>query len=95
MIEALRNQAVEHRVMPALRELGNCVVAAEDKFRCINLVLMRRVIDALKETIADVSSVSPSSELIGSFMASITLINTQLIHQFVEDRCFAETRSPE
>ena len=30
-----------------------------------------------------------------SFRASITLINTQLIHQFVEDRSFAETRSPE
>ena len=63
-----------------------------------------RVIDAVRETIADVSSPSPSSEqmiqmiicsdeglaleksAIVSFTASITLINTQLIHQSVFHR---------
>ena len=52
------------------------------------------IIDAMKETTADVSSASHSSEQMTSFdkgllsatvsfMASITLVNTQLIHQFV------------
>ena len=57
------------------------------------------IIDAVKETIADVLSVSPSSERIAelkmsvivSFTASITLINTQLIHQFVFRRADAVT----
>ena len=44
--------------------------------------------DAVKETIADVSSVSPSSAIVSS-TASITLINTQLIHQFVSRRADA------
>ena len=53
------------------------------------------VIDAVKETIADISSTSPSSMIrcdeglaletpaIVSSTASITLISTQLIHQLV------------
>ena len=77
---------------------------------CINWVLIR-VIDAVRETIADVSSASPSSEqkrgratifcpdeglaletsAIVSLTASITLINTQLIHQFVFRRADAVT----
>ena len=60
-----------------------------------------RVIDAVKETVAGVSSVSLSSErikglaletsAIASFTAFITLINTQLIHQFVFRRADAVT----
>ena len=58
---------------------------------CTNCVL-KRVMDTVKETIADVSSASFSSERKGlmlktsaivSFTSSITLINTQLVHQFV------------
>ena len=60
-----------------------------------------RVIDAVKETVAGVSSVSLSSEqikglaletsAIASFTAFITLINTPLIHQFVFRRADAVT----
>ena len=42
--------------MPVLKEQGNCVGAAEDKL-VPNCVLIR-VMDAVRETIADDSSVS-------------------------------------
>ena len=55
-----------------------------------------RVIDAVKEMIADVSSIVCSDKeltlersAVVSFPASITLIYTQLIHQFVFRRANA------
>ena len=60
---------------------------------CINCVLMR-VMDAVKETIADVLSensdgglvLETSAKAIVSSQRSITFINTQLIHQFVRNK---------
>ena len=54
-----------------------------------------RVIDAVKETLADVSSewegLALETSAIVSFTASIALVNTQLIHHFVFRRADAVT----
>ena len=57
MVEAVHSASLSHIILA--RIVGNCVGAAEDKL--VYLLRLMRVIDAVKETIADVSSASPST----------------------------------